>query len=98
MVAEKHKVWRRFGQNIDNPLDGGQKTHVQHTVGFVEHQDLDIPQVNQFAADEILQASGRGDYQSCTNADTLNLRFLINAADYQRRFGRGLAAQASYCS
>ncbi len=80
-------------QDREDAADGGQKAHVEHAVGFVEHEDFDIAQVNQLASDEILQAAGSCDHQAGAGAHGLNLCFFRDAADDQRSFGELLAAQ-----
>ena len=40
MVAEKSKVCRLAGQMPENAPDVGEKAHVEHLVGLVEHQHL----------------------------------------------------------
>ena len=74
-------------QDRQDAPDGGQKAHVKHAVGFVEHEDFDFAQVDQLAGDEILQASGSCNHQAGAGAHRLNLRLLGDAADDQRRFG-----------
>ncbi len=50
MVAEKNSVWRMRGSRLDDLLDIGDEPHVQHAVGFVDHQDLHVVQQNAAAA------------------------------------------------
>ena len=73
--------------------DGRKKTHIQHAVRFVEHQYLHLAQVRELAGDEILQASRSGNDKLAAGAQTVDLRFLGYAADYQRRLRQVLAAQ-----
>ena len=72
--------------------DGRQESHVQHAVGFVEHQKLDITQVGELAVNQILQPSGSGNDQSATGAEVLNLHFFGHATNHQRGFGHPFAA------
>ncbi len=60
-VAENIRFWRRFGQQLDDPLDVGQEAHVEHPVGLVEDEDLDLAEVGDLLADEVEQAARRGD-------------------------------------
>ena len=39
MVAEKNSVWRCFGSSATILLDVADEAHVEHAVGFVEHED-----------------------------------------------------------
>ena len=59
MVAEKNSVWR-FRQHGDDALDVMDEAHVEHAVGFVEHQDLDLVEAHRALVDQIEQAAGRG--------------------------------------
>jgi hypothetical protein len=42
MVAEKNRVWRLLRQHPHDPAHVGQEAHVEHAVGLVEHEDLDV--------------------------------------------------------
>jgi hypothetical protein len=42
----------------DDTSNIGEETHVQHRVGFVQHQDLDFGQVNTALFNVIQQPSG----------------------------------------
>ena len=42
MVAEKNSVCRCVGQFADDAADVVDEAHVEHAVGFVEHEDLDF--------------------------------------------------------
>src|SRR4029077_2281078 len=80
-------------QNLQDAPDGWEKTHIQHTVGFVEYEYFHVTQVREFAGDEILQASRSSDYKFAAGAKTMDLRLLRHAADHQRRFRHFLVAQ-----
>ena len=41
-VAEKSSVWRARGVMRDDPVDGGLEAHVEHPVGLVEDEHLDL--------------------------------------------------------
>ena len=43
-----------------NATDGGQKAHVEHAVGLVEHQDLNLVQVAGALLDQVDQTTRRG--------------------------------------
>ena len=60
MVAEKNRVCR-FRQRGDDPPDRRDEAHVEHLVGFVEHEDLDLREVDVPLLHEVEQAAGRGD-------------------------------------
>ena len=48
-------------QQRDDALDIGNEAHIEHAVGFVDHQDLDVVQQDAAAIEQIHQAAGRGD-------------------------------------
>src|ERR1022692_2722855 len=76
-----------------NAADGRKKAHIEHAVGFVEDEHLDLTQVGELAIGEVLQASRSGDDQRRTGTEALDLSFLRYAADDQRSFGHGFRAQ-----
>jgi hypothetical protein len=47
-------------QTIDDPSDVVDEAHVEHAIRFVEHQDLDRPQVDVSLADQVEQPAGCG--------------------------------------
>jgi hypothetical protein len=55
MVAEKNSVWRSGGSHI------GDKTHIEHAVGFVDHQHLNIAEQDLPAIEQVHQTTRRGD-------------------------------------
>ena len=56
-VAENIRFWRRLREQLDDPLDVGQEAHVEHPVGLVEDEDLDLAEVGDLLADEVEQAA-----------------------------------------
>ena len=74
-------AWRH---QLADALDVGNEAHVEHAVGFVDHQDLDSGEQQPAALGEVEQAAGRRDQHVGAARD---LGFLIaerNAADQQR--------------
>ena len=61
MVAREEQRLARCRQQRDDPLDIGDEPHVEHAVGFVDHQDLDIVQQDLAALEQVEQAARRGD-------------------------------------
>ena len=61
MVAEKNRVWRSFGSSVDDALQRMDEAEVEHLVGLVEDEDLDLAQAQRALVDEVEQAAGRGD-------------------------------------
>ena len=73
------------GHQLADALDVGNEAHVEHAVGFVDHQDLDAGQQDLAALGEIEQAAGRRDQHVGAAGD---LGFLVgegDAADQQAR-------------
>ena len=50
-----------FGSLRDDLPDVVDEAHVEHAVGFVEHEHLDLVEAHRALLDEIEQAAGRGD-------------------------------------
>ena len=46
------------GSFLENALDCREEAHVEHTVGFIEHNDSDGFERNQFAVQKIAKTSG----------------------------------------
>ena len=60
--------------------DGGQKAHVEHAIGLVEHQHLDLVQVAGALLDQIDQAARRGDQDVAAVLEGRGLRLVAHAA------------------
>ena len=60
-VAEKNSVWRCCGQARDDPVDGRAEAHVEHPVGLVEDEELEVVEAHDAARHQVLEAAGRGD-------------------------------------
>ena len=57
------------------------KAHVKHTVGFVQHKDLNAGKINQALADQIVQAARTGNENIHAAAQCLHLRLLAYTAE-----------------
>ncbi len=98
MVAEKNMRLAIGGYGGHDPFDGGQETHVQHAVGFIQNQYADAAEIDEFPAEEIVQPPRSGDQHMRALADGLQLRSLVEPADddgganagARRHFGEGL--------
>ena len=60
-VAEKNSVCRWFTATLDDPVNRRAEPHVEHPVGLVEDQELDLRKRERAAGDQVLQAPGCGD-------------------------------------
>jgi len=61
------------------------EAHVEHLIGFIEHECFDVPQIDDPLVDQIEQPAGRGDDDVDPAADR---DFLAVLADGRRRYGR----------
>ena len=61
MVAEKNRVWRLGGSIFTICLQRMDEAEIEHLVGLVEHEDLDLAQAQEALLDEVDQAARGGD-------------------------------------
>ena len=61
MVAEKNRVCRFAGIVRDDAADRDEEAEVEHLVGLVEHQHLDLVEPDGAVAEVVDQAAGGGD-------------------------------------
>ena len=61
IVAEKNRLWRFLRQHADDALQRMDEAEVEHLVGLVEDEDLDVAEVERALVDQVEQAAGRGD-------------------------------------
>ena len=78
-VAEKNSVWRSAGHWATMPVDGGAEAHVEHAVGLVEDEDLDVAERERAALEQVLEAAGRRDHE-VRGAGVLDLLVEADAA------------------
>ena len=71
-------VGRSFAKNA---FDGGQEAHIEHAVRFIQHDDADGGESDQFAVEEIAQAAGRRNNHLRALPDGLQLAGFAHAAD-----------------
>ena len=77
---------RHHARNGADRLD---EAHVQHPVGLVEHQDVDVGEVAVALLDQVEQAAGRGHHDVDAAAQRVHLRVLPDAAvDHRGAHGR----------
>ena len=84
MVAEKNSVCRSLRQHGDDALDVVDEAHVEHAVGFVEHEHLDLVETQRALVDEIEQAAGRGHQDFDAARQRTDLLVDRHAADGER--------------
>ena len=72
-------------QRADDLADGRQKSHVQHAVGFVEDQILQLGKIGVAALHQIHQATGARNDEMRAGAERVDLRMFADAAENARR-------------
>ena len=83
LVGERGREEQRLPlarQQVEDALDVGDEAHVQHAVGFVQHQDRDLAQVHRLLAREVQQAPGRGHQDLDALPQLLDLGVDVDAA------------------
>ena len=80
---------RQFADDFADVVD---EAHVEHAVGFVEHQELDLAELQPVALDEIEQAAGGRHHDFDALHDRADLAAHRHAADRQRRGEADVAA------
>ena len=78
-VALKNSVWRSLGALGDDAVDGRAEAHVEHAVGLVEDEDLDVGERQRAAREQVLEAAGRRD-EHVRGAGQLDLLLEADAA------------------
>ena len=67
-------------QLAEDALDRGQEAHVEHAVGFVEHEHLDAGQIDIALVEVVDQAAGAGDEHVDAATQGVDLRVHADAA------------------
>ena len=81
-VAENSRFCRFCGSTASTRLDVVDEAHVEHAVGFVEHEDLDMREVERALAVVVEQAPGRGDEDVDAAPQLVDLRLHADAAEH----------------
>lgn len=84
LVAERGREQQALlvlGHQRDDLLHVVDETHVQHAVGFVQHQDLDRGQVQEALLLQVQQAARGGDQHVHAALDAVDLRVHAHAAE-----------------
>ncbi len=88
LVRERGREEQRLAllrKQRDDPLDVGDEAHVEHAVGFVEDQDLDLAEVHRLLPDEVEEPPRCGDEDLDAALQFLDLRVDVHAAvDHER--------------
>ena len=83
----------RGGHFCGNPADSRNKSHVQHSVHFVEHKNFYAIERNEFPVKQVLKPARGGNHQFCAGAHSLQLRPFGYATNQQGRSRKLCAAQ-----
>ena len=65
-----------------DPLDVGDESHVEHSIRFIENQDLDLAEVHALLLDVIEHPAGRGDKDLDAGAHDRQLLLDVDAAEH----------------
>ena len=82
LLVERRREQQRLalGRRLaHDAADGGQKAHVEHAVGLVEHQHLDLVQVAGTLLDQVDQTTRRGDQDIAAVLKRRGLRLVAHA-------------------
>ena len=69
-----------LGRGVEQALHRGQEAHVGHAVGLVDHDQVDLVELDVAALDEVLEATGAGDEHVDALAQGLALGAVADAA------------------
>ena len=78
----KHQRLTLLRKLANNLADGRKKTHVQHAVGFIEHEKFETGKITIAAAEQIEQTSGTRDDNVGVGAKRADLRLFTDAAEH----------------
>ena len=67
-------------EDREDAADVADEAHVEHAIGFVEHEDLDAREIDRLLADVVEQASGRGDENVEAARERIDLGLHADAA------------------
>ena len=79
--TEKQRLALLRGKMAQDFLDFRQEAHVQHAVGFIQHQEFQLIELGVRLAEVVQQASGRGDQHIGAAAERVLLRSHADAAE-----------------
>ena len=80
--GREHQALALRCQQVDDALDVGQEPHVQHAVGFVEHEQLHLGKIHRLLLDVVEQPARGRDEDLDALAKGRRLRLHVHAAEY----------------
>ena len=83
-------------QHREHLLDVVDEAHVEHAVGFVEHEDLDVLEVQRALLVVVEQAAGRGHQDVDALAQAVDLRLHADAAEHHHAGQRQVFAVGAH--
>ncbi len=78
------------GDLFQYPADIGEKTHVKHLVGFVQHQYFEVGEVDGALADVVQQTARAGHHDFNAVFERLNLRIDVDSTIHGDTLQSGL--------
>ncbi|CAB3692178.1 hypothetical protein LMG26685_04845 [Achromobacter mucicolens] len=90
--GREEQVLALLRQQGENLADVADEAHVQHAVGFVQHQDFHARQIDRFLAAVVQQAARGGDQDVQRLAQRGDLGVDIDAAEHHHGRQRGVLA------
>ena len=90
--GRKQQVLPLLGQHRDDLADIADEAHVEHAIGFVEHQDFHTRQVDRALLQVIEQPARGGDQDIDPVLQLADLRIDADAAEYHHRGQLGVLA------
>ena len=76
----EHEALNRFRNQVEDPGNIRQESHIEHTVGFIEHNDLNLGEIHSLLLDVIKQTSRSSSQHLNAAAKHIALRADINTA------------------
>ncbi len=83
-------------QDVEDLADVVDEAHVQHAVGFVQHQQFDMRQVDGALADVVQQAARRGHDDIDAALERIDLRVDADTAEHHHRLQRQVLAVGAH--
>ena len=83
-------------QDVEDLADVVDEAHVEHAIGFVQHQQFDVRQIDGALAHVVQQAARRGHDDIDTALERVDLRVDANAAEHHHRLQRQVFAVGAH--
>ena len=80
-MAEKNRFWRFARQHADELANGVDEAEIKHLIGFVEHENLDLGEIDGAPVEQIDEPAGCGDEDVDAALQSANLVVDRHAAE-----------------